>query len=255
MVTRWIDTAKVMGGGCRQGVRLSSMPTGAVALIRPAVYADGMSSPTHFPERAIAIDFETATEARASACSVGLAFIENGVVVRVEERLIRPPGNRFSPFNTAIHGIRPEHVAFAPEFPDVMAEFVSDFEGAIMVAHNAAFDFSVIRASHDYYGMPYPEFSYLCSVKLAQRHWPDLGSHRLNVLAAHLGLVFQHHNAAEDARICAEACLAMAGEAGASGLIDLAARLALNPGRLHRAGYEACSFARKPKQKSNALQG
>jgi DNA polymerase III subunit epsilon len=213
-----------------------------------------MLTTTPFAERAIAIDFETATEARASACSIGLAFIENGVVVRVEERLIRPPGNRFSPFNTAIHGIRPEHVAFAPEFPDVMAEFLAEFEGATLVAHNAAFDFSVIRASLDLYDMAYPEFSYLCSVKLAQRHWPDLGSHRLNVLAAHLGLSFQHHNAAEDARICAQACLAMAAEAGATGLIDLASRLALNPGRIHRGGYDACSFARKPKRTAVALQ-
>lgn len=234
---------------------MSIVAFGAVARIRPAVYADCMSSLSHFPERAIAIDFETATEARASACSVGLAFIENGTVVRVEERLIRPPGNRFSPFNTAIHGIRPEHVAFAPEFPEVMAEFIPEFEGAIMVAHNAAFDFSVIRASFDFYGMAYPEFSYLCSVKLAQRHWPDLGSHRLNVLAAHMGLSFQHHNAAEDARICAQACLAMIGEAGASGLIDLASRLALNPGRVHSGGYDACSFARKPKRTAVALQG
>jgi DNA polymerase-3 subunit epsilon len=214
-----------------------------------------MSHPAHFPERAIAIDFETATEARASACSVGLAFIENGRVVRVEERLIRPPGNLFSPFNTAIHGIRPQDVAFAPEFPEVMVEFLGDFEGAIMVAHNAAFDFSVLRASLDHYGMVYPEFAYLCSVKLAQRHWPDLGSHRLNVLAAHLGFAFQHHNAAEDARICAEACLAMASEAGATGLIDLATRLALNPGRLHRHGYDACSFARKTKRTAVVLQG
>ncbi len=234
---------------------MSSGAVAAVARIRRAVYADGMTSPSHLPERAIAIDFETATEQRASACSIGLAFIENGQVVRVEERLIRPPGNRFSPFNTAIHGIRPEHVAFAPEFPDVMAEFAGEFEGATMVAHNASFDFSVIRASFDLYGMAYPEVSYLCSVKLAQRHWPDLGSHRLNVLAAHLGLSFSHHNAAEDARICAEACLAMATEAGASGLIDLAIRLALNPGRLHRAGYEACSFARKPKRAAAVLQG
>lgn len=255
MVMRRAEGANVIGKRCWQNVCLSRVVVGAVARIFSSVYAHCMFTITPFAERAIAIDFETATEARASACSIGLAFIENGVVVRVEERLIRPPGNRFSPFNTAIHGIRPEHVAYAPEFPDVISEFLGDFEGAILVAHNAAFDFSVIRASLDLYGMAYPEFSYLCSVKLAQRHWPDLGSHRLNVLAAHLGLSFQHHNAAEDARICAEACLAMAAEAGATGLIDLASRLALNPGRIHRGGYDACSFARKPKRTAVALQG
>ncbi|EKF59514.1 MAG: 3'-5' exonuclease [Agrobacterium albertimagni] len=209
---------------------------------------------SQFSGKTIAIDFETATEARASACSIGLAFIEDGRVVRVEERLIRPPENRYSPFNIAIHGIRPEHTAHAPEFADVMLEFAADFEGARMIAHNASFDFSVLRASLDLCGLHYPDLSYLCSVKLAQRHWPDLGSHRLNVLAAHLGLTFLHHNAAEDARICAEACLAMALEAEVDDFFDLALKLGLNPGRLHRQGYDACSFARKPKKKALALQ-
>ncbi|MBC2774850.1 3'-5' exonuclease [Rhizobium sp. AQ_MP] len=206
-----------------------------------------------FSGKTIAIDFETATEARASACSIGLAFIEDGRVVRVEERLIRPPENRYSPFNIAIHGIRPEHTVHAPEFVDVMAEFAADFEGARMIAHNASFDFSVLRACLDHSGLDYPELSYLCSVKLAQRHWPGLGSHRLNVLAAHLGLNFLHHNAAEDARICAEACLAMAAEAEVNDLFELAAKLGLNIGRLNRRGYEPCSFARKPRRAA-ALQ-
>lgn len=201
-----------------------------------------------FSGKTIAIDFETATEARASACSIGLAFIEDGRVVRIEERLIRPPDNRYSPFNVAIHGIRPEHTAHAPDFADVMAEFAGEFEGARMIAHNASFDFSVLRACLDLVGLEYPELSYLCSVKLAQRHWPDLGSHRLNVLAAHLGLTFAHHNAAEDARICAEACLAMAVEAEALDCFDLALKLGLNVGRLNRRGYEPCSFARKPRR-------
>ena len=38
--------------------------------------------------KTIAIDFETANEERGSACSVGLAWIEDGEIVRVEERLI-----------------------------------------------------------------------------------------------------------------------------------------------------------------------
>jgi DNA polymerase III subunit epsilon len=201
-----------------------------------------------FSGKTIAIDFETATEARASACSIGLAFVEDGQVVRVEERLIRPPENRFSPFNIAIHGIRPEHTVNAPDFAEVLAEFASDFEGARMVAHNASFDFSVLRACLDLCGLDYPEVSYLCSVKLAQRHWPELGSHRLNVLAQHLGLTFAHHNAAEDARICAEACLAMRAEAGATDFFELALKLGVHAGRLSRRSYEPCSFTRKPRR-------
>ncbi len=240
--------------GCKHGLTMKAMGDRVKGFIATscsnplqAVNARCMSS-SAFSGKTIAIDFETATEARASACSIGLAFIEDGRVVRIEERLIRPPENRYSPFNIAIHGIGPDDTAHAPDFAEVIAEFAGEFEGARMVAHNAAFDFSVLRACLDLADLDYPEVSYLCSVKLAQRHWPDLGSHRLNVLAAHLGLRFVHHNAAEDARICAEACLAMAREAEVVDLLELALKLGLNVGRLNRRSYEPCSFARKPKR-------
>ncbi|UJW74120.1 3'-5' exonuclease [Rhizobium sp. SL42] len=191
--------------------------------------------------KTIAIDFETANEERGSACSVGLAWIEEGRIVRVEERLIRPRSMRFSPFNVAIHGIRAEHVEDASAFPEVMDEFADDFAGATMIAHNAAFDFSVWRASLDDYRMAYPTFSYLCSVKMAQRVWPHLPSHKLNILAEHLGMRFVHHNAAEDAVVCAQASIVMAEEMGAARILDLAAMIGLTPGRLHATGYQACS--------------
>lgn len=191
--------------------------------------------------KTIAIDFETANEQRGSACSVGLAWIEGDRVVRVEERLIRPKGMRFSSFNIAIHGIRPEHVEDAGEFPEVMDEFADDFRDATMIAHNAAFDFSVWRACLDQYRQAYPELRYLCSVKMAQRVWPDLGSHKLNVLASHLGLTFRHHNAAEDAAICAEATISIARSLAVERVHDIPAAIGMRAGRLFAGGYEACT--------------
>lgn len=191
--------------------------------------------------KTIAIDFETANEQRASACSVGLAWIEDGKVVRVEERLIRPKSMRFSSFNIAIHGIRPEHVEDAGEFPEVMDEFADDFRDATMVAHNAAFDFSVWRACLDQYRQNYPELRYLCSVKMAQKVWPDLGSHKLSVLASFLGLSFVHHNAAEDAAICAEAAISIARSLRVPSVHDVPAMIGMKAGRLFAGGYEACT--------------
>ncbi|MFM2044366.1 MAG: hypothetical protein RLY86_2942, partial [Pseudomonadota bacterium] len=69
----------------------------------------------------VAIDFETANEQRASACAIGVSRVEGGRVVWTREVLIRPPELRFTPFTIAVHGIRPEHVAHAPEFPEVWA--------------------------------------------------------------------------------------------------------------------------------------
>ena len=194
--------------------------------------------------KTIAVDFETANEQRGSACSVGLAWIEDGRVTRVEERLIRPKEMRFSGFNIAIHGIRPEHVEDAPTFPEVMDEFHDDISGATMIAHNAAFDFSVWRASLDHYRQSYPELSYLCSLKMAQRIWPHLLSHRLNIIAEHLTLRFKHHNAAEDAAVCAAAAIEMAKAVKAADVASIPARIGMTIGRLTARGYEPCTCRR-----------
>lgn len=189
----------------------------------------------------IAIDFETANEERGSACSVGLAWIEQGAVTRVEERLIRPRDNRFSPFNISIHGIHPEHVADAPEFPEVMEEFGDDLAGALLIAHNAAFDMGVIRAACSEYGLISPEVDYLCTLKMSQRIWTALSSHRLNALAEFFDIAFTHHNAAEDAYACARIALAAAQEVGVDDVRSVPERIGMTPGRLFDGGYQACS--------------
>jgi DNA polymerase III subunit epsilon len=195
--------------------------------------------------KAIAIDFETANEERGSACSVGLAWIENGTVVRVEERLIRPKNMRFAPMNIAVHGIRPQDVEDAPEFPEVMDEFAEDFRGGLMLAHNAAFDFAVMRGACDTYRMVYPEFTYLCTVKMAQKVWPKLPSHKLNVIADHLQLRFKHHNAAEDAVVCGLSAVAMARDLKVATIAAIPARIGMREGRLLKRGYEPCSIAKR----------
>lgn len=189
----------------------------------------------------IAVDFETANEQRGSACSVGLAWIDGGNIARVEERLIRPREMRFSGFNIAIHGIHPEDVEDAPEFPDVMEEFAADFAGATMIAHNAAFDMSVWRAAADLYGQSYPAFDYLCTVKMARRVWPSLPSYKLNELGRHLCIAFNHHNAAEDARVCAEVALACAADLGAANIEAVPSLIEMVPGKLYAGGYQPCS--------------
>lgn len=194
--------------------------------------------------RALAIDFETASEERGSACSVGLAWVEDGRVTRVEERLIRPKSMRFSPMNIAIHGIRPEHVEDAPAFPEVMEEFAEDFARLPMLAHNAAFDFSVWRGALDQYRMAYPPVTYFCTLKMVQKVWPHLPSHRLNVVAEHLSLRFRHHTAGEDAAVAAAAAIGVASSLRVRDLDSVAARIGMKAGRLRPGGYDPCSCRR-----------
>lgn len=201
--------------------------------------------------RAVAIDFETANERRASACSIGLAWIEDGRVTDRETHLIRPPEMRFAPVNIRIHGITPDMVEDAPEFPDVLAGLRERIDGCDMVlAHNAGFDMSVVRASCDTYELSYPEFDYLCTVKVAQRVWANLGTARLNALGDHLGIAFKHHDAGEDAFVCAEIALEAMRLREASTLHDLAKITQVGIGRMSANGYSACSAPRPTRSRS-----
>ena len=191
--------------------------------------------------RAVAIDFETANEQRASPCSIGLAWIENGVIESVEHHYIRPPGMRFANFNMAFHGIGPDQVRDADEFPGVLAALRPRLKGRTVLAHNASFDISVVRNTCDVYGLPYPEFDYLCTVKLARQSWPDLTSGRLNDVCDYLGIRFKHHDASEDAYACATLAIEAMKGTGATCFNSLSALTNVTLGRLNADSYWPCS--------------
>ncbi len=151
----------------------------------------------------IAIDFETANEERSSPCSVGVVVVKNGQVANTFYRLIQPKDNYFDPFNISIHGITPEDVENQPEFPIIWEELRPFLQSGLVIAHNASFDMSVLRHTLELYGLPFPAVNYTCSRIIAKKAWPDLLSFALSVVAAHLGIELDHHNALSDANASA----------------------------------------------------
>ena len=198
---------------------------------------------------AVAIDFETANEQRTSACSIGLSWIENGVVVGTEEHLIRPPDMRFNSFNTAIHGIRASDVENEPEFDEVWYRLRDRVEGRLLIAHNASFDISVLRHTLRHFGLTAPLCPYLCTVMLSKKAWPDLSAHRLNVVSDHLGITLRHHNAGSDAEACARIALAATSTMGVASLFDLEKAAGLTFGRLTPDGYTPCKGGPPPRRR------
>ena len=150
-----------------------------------------------------AIDFETATGARNSACSVAVVTIRDGKLTDSYYTLIQPPENRYSYFNTQIHGLTKEDTADAADFADIWPELEKHLAGELVVAHNAKFDMGVLRACLSLYGLSSPEFSYCDTVAIARKVWPNLANHKLSTVGAFLNLHFRHHDALEDAKACA----------------------------------------------------
>ena len=178
------------------------------------------------------LDFETANADRGSICSVGVAVIRNGVMLRPREVLIKPHCScgGFSPFNIRIHGITPEMVRNAPEWGEFFPKLLPYLDGSTVVAHNAVFDISVLRRGLELYGLEVPRFEFFCTCKAAKRLWPEFDNHKLNTLAARFGHSFRHHNAAEDAEAAAVVLHAMFRETGTSDCRELGEKLGITPG-------------------------
>ncbi len=155
------------------------------------------------PEHFCAIDFETANYGRDSACSVGMVRVRS--LRRVDEfhSLINQADTHFRTDFIAIHGITAAMTAGAPGFAELwphMREFIGDLP---LAAHNASFDMGVLQAMLAGSGIEWRFPRYCCSLAVSRIVWPRLHSHRLNVVASHLGIELRHHEALSDARACA----------------------------------------------------
>jgi DNA polymerase-3 subunit epsilon len=176
-----------------------------------------------------AIDFETANSTRESACSVAVAKIADGKLSDSFYALIRPKDMKFNYYNIQVHGIYPEDVADKPDFAHIWQDLKKELDGKMVVAHNAAFDMSVLKACILSYGLEMPRFDYLCTVKIAKKLWPEIENHRLNTLGDYFGIRFHHHNAMDDARTCAKIAHLALQKANAADLYELGKMLNMKP--------------------------
>lgn len=151
----------------------------------------------------VALDFETATPARDSACEIGLVRVENGAVTAKECWFIRPPSKAFQ--FTWLHGIDWEMVKDAPTFAELMPRMDALFDGVdFLAAHYAPFDKGVMNGTCGRYGIAPPKPSFICTVKLARAVW-NIHPTKLNNVCDALGIELgRHHRASFDAQACAE---------------------------------------------------
>jgi DNA polymerase-3 subunit epsilon len=158
----------------------------------------------------VAIDFETATYSKESACSVGLVKFSGGTAVDSFYSLIRPPVLYIRPDFTEIHGLTAEDVKDAPSFEKIWESKILPFIGDLPLgAHNASFDMGVLNAALEWYNCPQPRLHYFCTLALSRAAWPNLKSHRLTFLGETFGIVYEAHNALADARTCGDiTCMA-----------------------------------------------
>ena len=162
---------------------------------------------TKTPNSFIAISFETANHYRNSACAVGIVKVKNKKIVKKAAYFIRPPTNFFS--FTHIHGITWSKVKRRPIFDRLWAKLNPLLEDVpTFVAHNAAFDRSVLNACCDCYGISPPEKPFLCTVDISRENW-RLKNYKLPSVCERLGIELDHHDPLSDAMACTQIFLSV----------------------------------------------
>lgn len=98
-------------------------------------------------------------------------------------------------------GINKDMLVGQPSFADKLKEFLKFIEGGVLVAHNAEFDLSMLKAACHREGIDF-EWPCICTLKLARDLLPDLERKNLDSLAEHYGLSFEaRHRSIGDAKV------------------------------------------------------
>lgn len=153
----------------------------------------------------VVVDLETTGQSpdEAGITEIGAVRMLGDREIDRFETLVRP-GRPIPPYVASLTGISDAMVADAPSIEEVLPRFLGFASGAVVVAHNAAFDVALLdracrRILNRRLGMPS-----LCTFKLARRLLPDLTKASLDGLAAHFALAKSaRHRALADAELTA----------------------------------------------------
>lgn len=103
------------------------------------------------------------------------------------------------PFVVKLTGINNAMLRQAPKFYEVAKRIIEITQGCVIVAHNAAFDYRVLKLEFDRLGYQFQK-STLCTVELSKVLLPDAKAYSLGKLVRSLGIpIADRHRASGDA--------------------------------------------------------
>jgi DNA polymerase-3 subunit epsilon len=163
----------------------------------------------------VVLDFETtglSPRGGDRITEVAALRVRDGRVVERYVTLVNA-GVRIPSFITGLTGITNAMVAAAPPAQRVVRELVDFLADDLVVAHNAGFDHGFLRAECAHAGLSDRDYRTLCTMRLARRLAPGLGSYKLSVVAEHLGVSYggAAHRAEADAQVAADVLHTIAG--------------------------------------------
>jgi DNA polymerase-3 subunit epsilon len=184
-------------------------PEGPLAFAEPGVRGrlfqyggDGPGFPVDAPYAVVSIETTGLSPAKDDRIvEIAIARVDARGRIEDEYATLVNPGRDVGPI--LVHGISTTEVLDAPTFEEIAGELLARMDGAVVVAHNAAFAERFLAAEFARMGVTLPLNPALCSLWLARRTL-RAPNHRLDTLARVVGLpLADAHTATADARTVA----------------------------------------------------
>ena len=173
----------------------------------------------------VVVDLETtggsATESHIT--EIGAVKVRGGEVLGEFQTLVNPH-EPIPPFIQVLTGITDAMVADAPRIEQALPAFLEFSAGAVLVAHNAGFDISFLKAAALATGHEWPRPKVLDTVHLARQlvTRDEAPNHRLASLAVLFGSrTTPDHRALHDARATVDVLHGLIGRVGSLGVHSL----------------------------------
>ena len=114
-------------------------------------------------------------------------------------------------------------LAPAPRLEEVIPAFLEFAQGAVIVAHNAAYDVGYLKAACAHFGYAWPKPKVLDTVALARRALTrdEVPNHKLSTLATHFRTRTPTHRALDDARATVDVLHALFARLGSYGVFTI----------------------------------
>ena len=106
------------------------------------------------------------------------------------------PQKKIQPFVKKLTGISNEMLIDKPIFSDLAVEIDEFTKGSIFVAHNASFDYRVLKKEFDRINKKFRRKT-LCTIELSKKVFPDKKSYSLGKLVSSLGIDIKNRHRAD----------------------------------------------------------
>ena len=156
-----------------------------------------------FDQPFVAFDLETTglSPRTDKIIEIGAVLMQGGKELDRFQTFV-DPGCKLKMETSELTGITDDMLVGAPKIEEALPKFLEFVGDHVLVAHNADFDTSFIRAACSQLGHPY-HFTSVDTLVLSQNLMTNLNRFKLNIVADALSLPeFNHHRAADDAVIC-----------------------------------------------------